>query len=201
MNPLLVIVAVASIVFAAVTHDENPKMLVQVVLMSLVCLAGYHIIIRQARRRESAWVALAGNVGAELASNPAELLALFTDNPWQSWPKENDDIIVEFALRSAEREPAFYVLDIVFNKLTRDDAAQLFTVTFVIVRTNSALAARHLETETIPKHFAAFVGGNYLYLYRKTSWSFPADQVPLKDVPNILAMARSLAATLDAAAA
>jgi hypothetical protein len=198
MRLLLSLGFFALLLFAVLMYDDNPKMVVQVVLVVVVCIVGHLTNGWRARQREAGWFDLGRSVGAELSSNPADCLARFADNPWRSWPKDDDDIIAEFALRSDKRGSEFYVLEISFNKISRDDAVYPFTVTFVIVRLNSVLAGRHLQQVTIPERFAAFVGGNYLYLYRTRSRAYPGGKLALADISDVIVRARTLAARLDA---
>jgi hypothetical protein len=105
------------------------------------------------------------------------------------------------AMQGAARVPEFHVLELDFNTITHEDSALPFTATFVIVRLNTALAARHLQERMIPERFGALVTADFLYLYRTTSKRYPADELYFSEISDAIVKATTLAAALESSAA
>ncbi|WP_166888298.1 hypothetical protein [Massilia sp. CCM 8734] len=137
-------------------------------------------------------------IGADYDKLPAAgFLDQFTDNPWQGWPKFAGDIEVGRVLRATGETPAFFIVDVCFNKKNRDEDLAAYTVTFVVIPLRTARPGR-LEESMIPKHYKALEGTAFLYFYRAKRWTEAGEGAHLSvdDVPEALAHAGKLAVQL-----
>lgn len=188
------------LLLAKLAHGNTVKLVFQIIALLLFVVVAGQLRLWWARLREAEWRGLGRRVGAEFVSKPSDLLERFAHNPWQCWPEESADVIAKYALRTSGRVPEFYVLELDFNTTTLIETASPFTVTFAIVRLNTALAARHLQERMIPERFGALVTADYLYLYRTSSQRYPADRLFFADISDAIVKATTLAAELESLA-